>query len=265
MINLMSANPLFQPLRSAILGVTMLVSSAAAQDAVPSAKDLAARMSENIQDGASTVRLKMEFSQPDGAKTVLQLKVNSRRSGSSTDVVYQILWPKERKGEGFLLKKSGSRPPSGSVFTPPATLASISASDMKNGVFGSDLAYDDLVDNFYAWGEQKLVGTEVVDKVECQILESKGGSGSYRKVLSWIDLKRMVPLRVDKYAESGKLVRSIYTTRVSKDDTGRTVPSSFKVVRAGDESPTEIEGSNSKHDVTFQDSEFTPEALRSLK
>jgi outer membrane lipoprotein-sorting protein len=136
---------------------------------------------------------------------------------------------------------------------------------MKNGVFGSDLAYDDLVDNFYAWGEQKLIGTETVDKIECQVLESKGGSGSYRKVISWIDPKRMVPMRVDKYGESGKLVRSIYTTRVSKDDTGRTVPSSFRVVRAGNDSQTEIEGSNSRHDVTFTDSDFTPEALRTLK
>lgn len=265
MFNPMSANPVFQSLRHALLGVSLLVSSAAAQDAVPSAKDLAARLSEGVHDGSSTVRLKMDFSQPDGAKTVLQLKVNSRRTGAATDVVYQVLWPKERKGESFLLRKSGNRPPTGSVFTPPATLTSLDASDMKNGIFGSDLAYDDLVDNFYAWGEQKLIGTETVDKVECQILESKGGNGAYRKVLSWIDLKRMVPMRVDKYGESGKLVRSIYTTRVSKDDTGRTVPSSFRVVRAGDESPTEIEGSNSKHDVPLADSDFTPEALRSLK
>ena len=265
MIHVMSSNPVFKSLRHALLGVSLLASSAAAQDATPSAKDLAARMSEGIQDGSSTVRLKMEFAQADGAKTVLQLKVNSRRSASSTDVVYQILWPKERKGESFLVKRSGSRAPTGSVFTPPATLTSLDASAMKNGIFGSDLAYDDVVDNFYAWGEQKLVGTETVDKVECQILESKGGNGSYRKVLSWIDLKRMVPLRVDKYGESGKLVRSIYTTRVSKDDTGRTVPSAFKVVRAGDDSPTEIEGSNSKHDVTLPDSDFTPEALRALK
>jgi hypothetical protein len=264
MVDLMFANPLFQSLRCALVGATLVV-SAAGQDAVLSAKDLAARMSEGIQDGSSAVRLKMDFAQPDGTKTVLQIKANSRRTAAATDVIYQILWPKERKGESFLLKKSGGRPATGSVFTPPGTLTSLDAADMKNGVFGSDLAYDDLVDNFYAWGEQKLIGTEVVDKVECQILESKGGNGSYRKVISWIDPKRMVPLRVDKYGESGKLVRSIYTTRVSKDDTGRTVPSSFRVVRAGDESPTEIEGSNSKHDVAFTDNDFTPEALRTLK
>jgi outer membrane lipoprotein-sorting protein len=260
----MFANSLFQSLRHALLGLA-LVASAAAQDAGLSAKDLAARMSEGIQDGSSAVRLKMDFARPDGTKTVLQIKASARRTAAATDVIYQILWPKERKGESFLLKKSGARPATGAVFTPPGTLTSLNASDMKNGVFGSDLAYDDLVDNFYAWGEQKIIGTETVDKIECQILESKGGNGSYRKVISWIDPKRMVPMRVDKYGESGKLVRSIYTTRVSKDDTGRTVPSSFRVVRAGDDSQTEIEGSNSRHDVTFTDSDFTPEALRTLK
>jgi hypothetical protein len=52
---------------------------------------------------------------------------------------------------------------------------------------------------------------------------------------------------------------------VSKDDTGRTIGSSFSVQRSGQDSVTEIEGSNSKHGVTFPVDGFTPEALRALK
>ncbi|MEY3896788.1 MAG: hypothetical protein RLZZ214_2308 [Verrucomicrobiota bacterium] len=262
-------NPTFQFLRHALLGATLLVSSATAQDAAPSAKDLAAQLSNNIQDGSSLVRLKMEVRQPAaGGKMVLQLQVKSWRAKGSTDFVYQILWPKERKGEGFLLRKSGGRAPTGSYFTLPDSLATLAASKMKDGIFGSDLSYDDLVENFFAWESQAIVGTETVDRVACQILESKAGNGDhsgYSKVRSWIDTKRMLPLRVEKYSGSGKLVKRIDTTRVAKDDTGKSVAASFSLQRPGQDSITEIEGSNIKHDVTFTAADFTPEALRTLK
>ena len=86
---------------------------------------------------------------------------------------------------------------------------------MKEAFFGSDLSYEDLVENFFAWDNQAIVGTETVDRVPCQILESKPGKGdrsSYAKVRSWIDVKRLVPLRVEKYLASGQLARRIDTT-----------------------------------------------------
>ena len=90
---------------------------------------------------------------------------------------------------------------------------------MKDAVFGSDLTYADLIENFFAWEHQTIVGTETVDRVPCQILESKPGKGDrsiYGRVRSWIDLKRLVPLRVEKYFESGQLARRIDTTRVAE-------------------------------------------------
>jgi len=262
-------NPTFQLLRHALLGTTLLVSSAVAQDAAPSAKDLAAQLNNNIQDGSSLVRLKMEVRQPAaGGKMVLQLQVKSQRAKGSVDITYQILWPKERKGEGFLLRKSGGRAATGSVFTLPDSLVPLTAAKMDDGIFGSDLSYDDLVENFFAWDNQAIVGTETVDRVPCQIVESKPGGGDrsgYSKVRSWIDTKRMIPLRVEKYAASGKLAKRIDTTKVAKDDTGKSVAASFSLQRSGQDSVTEIEGSNIKHDVGFTAADFTPEALRSIK
>lgn len=260
-------NSSFRILRQAFLGVSLLVSEAVAQDAAPSARDLAAQLSGAIQDGSSAVRLKMEV-RAAGAKSVLQLQVKSQRHKGATDLVYQVLWPKERKGEGFLLRRSGGRAPTGSRFTPPDSMVPLNASRMNEGIFGSDLSYDDLVENFFAWENQAIVGSEVVDRVPCQILESKPGQGdrgTYSKVRSWIDVKRLVPLRVEKYTDGGKLAKRIDTTRVAKDDTGRSVAASFSIQRPGHDSVTEIEGSNSKHDVSFTAADFTPEALRNLK
>ncbi len=250
-------------LGSILVAATFITSNVFAQNAAPSAKDLARSLSTGIQDGSSLVRIKLETP----SKTVLQLQIKSRRSSSTTELVYQVLWPKERKGEGFLLKKSGNGASSGTLRVLPNTLKNLSSSELKEGIFGSDLSYEDLVENFYSWGDQAIIGTEVVERVSCQVLESKpsGSASPYSKVQSWIDLKRMVPLRVDKYSRSGKLVRRIITTRVAKDDRGREIPASFSVQGPGLGAPTIIEGASSKHDVSLTDADFAPQAIGTLK
>lgn len=240
------------------------ITSVMAQDAAPSAKELAAQLAANVTDGASFVRLKLEVNPAGGSKSTMQVQIKARRTPQGSDVLYQILFPKERKGESVLLQKS-SRGTSGKVLVPGKTVQNLSAGQMKEPLFGSDLAYEDVIDNFFSWPQQTLVGTEVLDRVTCQILESKpGGSSSYGKVRSWIDTKRMVPLRVEKYASSGQLVRRIETTRVAKDDKDRPVPASLTVKREGNGSVSEFDGTSSRHDVIYTDADFTVEGAQVL-
>ena len=261
-------NLMIRSFRHALLGVALFASVTHAQEAASSARDLAAQLSADLHDGSSVVRLKMNLNQPAaGTKTALQLQVKSQRTKDSTDILYQVLWPKERKGESFVLRKSGKNAPTGAVFTLPDSLVTLTPAKMKEGIFGSDLSYSDLIEDFFAWENQTLVGTESLGGAQCQLLESKPGKNdhaNYSKVKSWIDTKRMVTLRVEKFSESGKLAKRIDTTRVAKDDTGKSVASSFSMQRS-QASITEIEGSNSKHGMTFSASDFTPEALRTLK
>lgn len=226
-----------------------------------SATDLASRLSATLEDGNSFVRVRLDVK--GAADTTLQLQIKQRRTKGSTEVLYQVLWPKERKGEAVLLRKAGSRPASGTVFTPPNTLRELDAGDMKDALFGSDLAYADIVENFFGWDQQAIVGTEAVDGVTCQILESKPGKGGrsiYSSVRSWIDTRRFVPLRVEKYASAGQPVRRIDTTRVVSMD-GRQIPANLSVRRPGQNSVTALDGSKIKHGVDFTDREFASENL----
>ena len=232
-----------------------------------SAKDLAARLSGWQQDGSSLVRLKMEVKPSAGAaKFALQLQIKQRRTAKSTEVVYQVLWPKERMGEAVLLKQSAGGAASGSVFTPPNTVRALNAAQMKEALFGSDLSYTDVLENFFAWDNQAIVGTEVVDRVNCQILESKPGKGDsgYSAVRTWVDTRRLVPLRIEKYLPSGAVARRIDTRDVAKDDTGRSVPANMTVSSPQSGSSTNLEGSKLRHDVTFTDRDFTPEGIKEL-
>jgi hypothetical protein len=252
---------------AAAFGLGLLISSASGADTAPaaiSAKELAAGLSA-LQDGASYVRLRLEVKQPpDTTKITLQLQIKERHTKTGTDLVYQILWPKERKGEAVLLQKTDGNAPTGTLFLPPDKPRTLNTSQMKEALFGSDLSYQDVIENFFGWENQTIVGTEILNRVNCSILESRPGKGdfsNYTSIRSWIDPRRLVPLRVEKYRGSGQLALRIDTTRVASDDKGRPIPADLTVSGSRTDSMTNLDGSRIRHDVTFTDREFTPEGL----
>jgi len=258
------------PLAACLSAIILFSGLGSSQALEPlSAKDLANRLSALQQDGSSYIRLRMNVDEPPGTKkTALQLQIHQRRTASATDVIYQILWPKERQGESVLLKNSGNQAANGTHFIPPDSRKSLNAQSMKDSLFGSDLAYADLIENFYAWDTQVVVGEEMIGKVKCQILESRPGSGQtsiYTSVRSWVDPDRFVPLRVEKFASSGKPIRRIETIRITKEASGQHIPASMTVQDLQKNSITELEGSRLNSRVDYQDQDFTVNALRDIK
>lgn len=223
------------------------------------ATDLAAQLNALQQDGTSFIRLKMEFQQ-----TTLQVQIKQRRTQSTIEVVYQILWPKERAGEGVLLRKTANQAASGAVFVPPDTTSTLTSAQMKEPLLGSSLCYADVLENFFSWEHQSIVGNEVLDRANCVVLESKPGKSDrsvYSSVRTWVDSRRLVPLRVEKYASSGQLARRIDTTRVVTNN-GHAIPANMTVHDAQKNSTTDLDGSNIKRGVIYDDATFTKEGLR---
>jgi len=138
---------------------------------------------------------------------------------------------------------------------------------MGEPLFGSGLSYQDAVENFFAWPTQALDGTETINRVNCVILESKPGGGArsiYGHVRSWIDPRRFVPMRVEKYFPSGKLSRRIDTTRVSNDDHGRPIPANLAVRAGTSDEQTDLDGSRIRHNITFSDHDFSLDGMKDL-
>jgi hypothetical protein len=243
--------------------VAFVCSSAADPAPALSANDMASRLSALRENGSSDVRLRMEVQQPVGTKKeTLQIEIKERRTRTAADVVYRILWPKERKGEAILVHQKAGDAPTAS-FTAPGG-KSLGPVAMDQPVFGSDLAIADTIENFFAWKNQAIVGSEVVGRVGCQVLESKPGDGDssiYGRVRSWVDPRRLVPLRVEKYLPSGQLARRIETTRVVPQGSHGNLPANLTVQAARRNSLTELDGSRIRRDITFSDRDFTPEGL----
>jgi len=215
------------------------------------APKLAAAMAAAVEDGDSTARVKMT----SPGTGVLQIRIKSRRSPGHAATAYEILWPKERAGEAFILRRPGS----GVVKTAGGATSKLGAGDLSKSVFGTALAYADVIENFFRWDKQTLAGTEAVGKTACLVLESRPGgkdTSIYGHVRSWIDPRRLVTMRVEKYDKSGKLARRMETTQVARDDTGRNVPAGMTVQAGG--RITEIDGANIRHDMTHDDAVFLP-------
>ena len=230
------------------------------ESSATSGKELANRMSTGLQDSA-LVRAKIEMRAPDGSKQVLQLQIKERRTAASTDLLYQVQWPKERKGETVILHQDAGAAPRGTIISPTGSVRSLEASQMGDALLGTDLSYQDAIENFFAWKDQTITGSEVVNGVECQILESKPGKPGvsiYSKVRSWIDSKRLVPLRIEKSSGAGHVLRRIDTTYVARDQHDRFIPGKLIVRNPSKESITEFDGARIEQ-AQFTDGDFAPE------
>jgi len=103
----------------------------------------------------------------------------------------------------------------------------ISGHMLRQSVMGSDLSYEDVMEdpklqNLY---EAKIVGEEEFINRSCWVLEltSKGEEITYYKRKVWIDKERFVSLKENRYAKSGKLLKTTEVEEVFKAE-GRWIP-----------------------------------------
>lgn len=236
---------------SALMGV--------AQRGPVSAPDLAARMSAK-QQGTSLVRVRMQNSGKNSG--IFQLLIKSRRSGKTADVVYQVLFPKERKGEAVLLHRAGDRFEA-TLFTPPNKLQRLGSGDLDQPLFGSAISLEDAIDDPFDWPRQELAGMETRNGTQYVVLESAPGRrpSSYSSVRTWIDPNRLVPLKIEKYGRGGEVTRTIDITKITLDGDD-SIPVNLRI--RGPRGVTELDGSRFKRGVAFEDTEFTPEGIQRL-
>lgn len=104
----------------------------------------------------------------------------------------------------------------------------ISGHMMRQSVMGSDLSYEDMMEDpelhklYEAW----VIAEETFLERPCWVLEltSRGGDIAYNSRKIWVDKERFVSLKEDRYAKSGKLLKTIEVKKVTRIE-DRWVPS----------------------------------------
>ncbi len=237
------------------------------------ADDLTAqRLISKVVDSRKTsgfrIRAKLILSVPgSGKRDARQLLIKSRRDGEATKVLYQALWPDEFKGRALLVEKPGDGKTAGFLFEPPDKVTPLTPELMTKPFLDSDLAIEDLTEDFWRWPSQKIVGEEVVDLKPCKIIESRPSDGlvtGYSLIKSWISPEMSLPMRLHKFGKDGKLVKRLNVEKVIKQENNRWAPATLVIEPADDSRRTMLDGSKSERDIEIPAEDFTLEKIKAL-
>jgi len=103
----------------------------------------------------------------------------------------------------------------------------ISGHMLRQSVMGSDLSYEDLMEEYELTEmyDAKVIGEEIIMNRDCWILEltARIEDVSYTKRKIWIDKERYLPLKEERFAKSGKLLKNTEIREVFLQD-GRWYP-----------------------------------------
>ena len=103
---------------------------------------------------------------------------------------------------------------------PTDRIITISGHLLKQSVMGSDLSYEDVTENrrLYQIYDAEIIGNEIYNNQECYVLELKAKETdiTYYSRKIWVDKERWLPLKEERYAKSGKLLKKTEIEEVFK-------------------------------------------------
>jgi outer membrane lipoprotein-sorting protein len=107
------------------------------------------------------------------------------------------------------------------TYTPSTDrIIKISGSMLRQSVMGSDLSYEDMMEDrkLIDLYSAEVAGTDTLLGRQCWVLEltAKAADVSYHSRKIWVDKERYVPLRENRFAKSGKLLKTTEVKSVSQ-------------------------------------------------
>jgi outer membrane lipoprotein-sorting protein len=96
----------------------------------------------------------------------------------------------------------------------------ISGNMLRQSVMGSDLSYEDMMDNAKLIEDYDagVIGSEMIEDRDCWIVElqAKKAEVNYQVRKIWVDKIRYIPLKEELYAKSGKLLKRMELFYITK-------------------------------------------------
>ena len=98
----------------------------------------------------------------------------------------------------------------------------ISGHMLRQSVMGSDLSYEDMMDNTKMLEnyDAGVIDSEIIDERDCWIVElqAKNADVNYQIRKVWVDKNPFIPLKEELYAKSGKLLKRMELFDITKID-----------------------------------------------
>jgi outer membrane lipoprotein-sorting protein len=153
------------------------------------------------------------------------------------------------------------------MYAPSADrIIQISGHMLRQSVMGSDLSYEDMMDDRKLTDiyNAVVIGPDIIDGRNCWVLElrAKADDVAYFMLKMWIDQERNIPLKEEWYAKAGKLLKQTTLSEVKKID-GRWFPTKMiykDMLKTG--GGTEFIINDIKFNTSIPESIFSKAALR---
>ena len=241
----------------AMLAMAFLVSRTMAQTP-PSAESILARTDQNAVSGNKIILSAMTI---HGRRDSRSISSKSWIQGKDKAFT-EYLAPAREKGIKML--KLGDQL---WTYSPDADRTiSISGHMLRQSVMGSDLSYEDMLEDreLQTIYNARVVGEETVLERPCWVLEltSKGEEVAYYSRKVWVDKERFVVLKEEMYAKSNKLLKTLEVKSVIRVQ-GRWVQNVliFKDVLKGGEG-TEFKITAIEFEAVIPEALFSKASLR---
>ncbi len=197
---------------------------------------------------SSSSRQSVRFRRVDrlGAARISQAEILWRRFGEGARALVRFFAPEELRGSQVLLLQDAERAEALVHLPDLAEVRRVSGSGITGAVFGTDFSYEDLerVLGVYAEGASRRLPDADVDGRDVYVLESapaRGEASQYERVVSYVDRRTCVPLRVDLFADEGRLrkVLKVHPKRIERRGT-RWLPTLVLMKDVVEETYTEL-------------------------
>ena len=198
-------------MKNIILAILIMGSAALAVTQTPAGGEILRRIDENLYIDQAMSTSTMIIHGRSGTRTITS---RSWRKGSDRSLV-EYLSPPREKGKKMLRLDDKIW-----TYTPDPNdrIIAISGHLLRQSVMGSDLSYEDITDNhrMIELYDAEVVGSEEFEGRTCWLvaLTAKDEATTYHSRRLWVDKERWLPLREERFAKSGRLLKTTVINEV---------------------------------------------------
>jgi len=205
------------------LGLFALIPPALAEE-LPSASELLSAMDRNLQYETRSATLTMQVI--DSRRTREYKMISFGRGLEESAMEYQA--PEREKGTKMLKKGDNLW-----LYLPRSErVQKISGHMLRQGMMGSDISYEDMLDSadFEDRYEAVVTGEEELEGRACWKIEAtaRDETVTYPKAIIWIDKEWLIPSRQELFALSGMQLKTWLMSDVREIE-GRQTPTRYEI------------------------------------
>jgi outer membrane lipoprotein-sorting protein len=198
-------------IRNYYLLILILSSTLSAQN-YPSGKSILDKIDENMSSKTRVLTSRMEIETARGVRTI---ESKSWIEGDKKAFT-EYLSPAREKGTKMLKLENQLW-----IYSPSADrVMQISGHMLRQSVMGSDMSYEDMLNDSPLLERYKaeVTAEEVIDGRKCWVvtLTAIKEDVNYYTQKLWVDQERNIPLKMDLFAKSGKLLKRTTLGNVQK-------------------------------------------------